>query len=208
MKPALHTLIACSLLALFWTPTSASLALQPVEAPAQGLEFEVDPLHSGVLFRIEHMQVSAFHGRFTKISGRYFLDQEDPAKCEVEISIDAASADSASEGRDKHITGPDFMNAKQFPTAEFRSTSIVPAEDSDPERPVYLVTGMLNLRGEEGEVTFPMTLIGEKVTRMGHRSGFEGRLTIDRREFGMERFPTEALGAEIELTFFIEGLHE
>jgi hypothetical protein len=53
-----------------------------------------------------------------------------------------------------------------------------------------------------------MTLIGNKETRMGHRSGLEGELTIDRRKFGMDSFPTEALGAEIELTFFIEGLHK
>jgi polyisoprenoid-binding protein YceI len=84
----------------------------------------------------------------------------------------------------------------------------VAGEDSTSKRRTYSVTGILNLRGVKGEVTFPMTLIGNKVTRMGHRSGLEGKLTIDRRKFGMESFPTEALSADIELTFFIEGLHK
>jgi polyisoprenoid-binding protein YceI len=208
MKPTYLTLILAGLLAIAWTSSAQSRVPSAASITDEALEFQVDSVHSGVLFRIEHMEVSAFYGRFTGLSGRYVLDADDPSGCEVQITIDTASADSASEGRDKHICGPDFLNAKQFPEATFRSTRIVAGEESASKRPTYSVTGILNLRGVKGEVNFPMTLIGNKVTRMGHRSGLEGKLTIDRRKFGMESFPTEALSADIELTFFIEGLHK
>ena len=208
MQPTLLTLLLAGLLAMAWTTGTPSLAAPVSATPTEAVEFKVDPLHSGVLFRIEHMQVSAFYGRFTGLSGRYALDADDPSKCEVQITIDTASADSGNEDRDKHIRSPDFLNVKQFPVATFRSTSIVAAKGSKSDRRTYSVSGVLDLRGVQGEVTFPMTLIGAKVTPMGHRSGLEGKLTIDRRKFGMDSFPTEALGAEIELTFFIEGLHE
>jgi polyisoprenoid-binding protein YceI len=208
MKPTYLTLILAGLLAIAWTSSAQSRVPSAAPIADEALEFQVDSVHSGVLFRIEHMEVSAFYGRFTGLSGRYVLDADDPSGCEVQITIDTASADSASEGRDKHICGPDFLNAKQFPEATFSSTRIVAGEDSTSKRRTYSVTGILNLRGVKGEVSFPMTLIGNKVTRMGHRSGLEGKLTIDRRKFGMESFPTEALSADIELTFFIEGLHK
>jgi len=208
MKPTYLTLILAGLLAIAWTSSAQSRVPSAAAIADEALEFQVDSVHSGVLFRIEHMEVSAFYGRFTGLSGRYVLDADDPSGCEVQITIDTASADSASEGRDKHICGPDFLNAKQFPEATFSSTRIVAGEESTSKRPTYSVTGILNLRGVKGEVNFPMTLIGNKVTRMGHRSGLEGKLTIDRRKFGMESFPTEALSADIELTFFIEGLHK
>jgi polyisoprenoid-binding protein YceI len=212
MKPTFLTLLLAGLLAVAWTSTAQSRVPGTALGADDALEFQVDAVHSGVLFRIEHMEVSAFYGRFTGVSGRYVLDADNPSGCEVQITIDTASADSASEGRDKHICGPDFLNAKQFPEATFKSTKIVAGKtsalDATPKRPTYSVTGILNLRGVEGEVTFPMTLIGNKETRMGHRSGLEGKLSIDRRKFGMESFPTEALSAEIELTFFIEGLHK
>ncbi|MDE0915334.1 MAG: YceI family protein [Planctomycetota bacterium] len=208
MKPTYLTLILAGLLAIAWTSSAQSRVPSAASNADEALEFQVDSVHSGVLFRIEHMEVSAFYGRFTGLSGRYVLDADDPSGCEVQITIDTASADSASEGRDKHICGPDFLNAKQFPEATFSSTRIVAGEESTSKRPTYSVTGILNLRGVKGEVNFPMTLIGNKVTRMGHRSGLEGKLTIDRRKFGMESFPTEALSADIELTFFIEGLHK
>ena len=208
MKPTYLTLILAGLLAIAWTSSAQSRVPSAASITDEALEFQVDSVHSGVLFRIEHMEVSAFYGRFTGLSGRYVLDADDPSGCEVQITIDTASADSASEGRDKHICGPDFLNAKQFPEATFSSTRIVAGEESTSKRPTYSVTGILNLRGVKGEVNFPMTLIGNKVTRMGHRSGLEGKLTIDRRKFGMESFPTEALSADIELTFFIEGLHK
>lgn len=206
MKSTLLTLLLSCFLAIAWTSSAQSRVSPTALAPDEALEFEVDGVHSGVLFRIEHMQVSAFYGRFTGLTGRYVLDADDPSGCEVQITIDTASADSGNEGRDKHIRGPDFLNVKQFPEATFRSTRIVAGEGESSKRRTYLVTGILNLRGVKGEVTFPMTLIGNKVTGMGHRSGLEGKLTIDRRKFGMESFPTEALSAEIELTFFIEGL--
>ena len=208
MKGAALTLLLGCFLAVTWTPSAQSHASSIPFVADEAVEFEVDAVHSGVLFRIEHLEVSAFHGRFTGLSGRYVLDADDPSGCEVQITIDAASADSGSEGRDKHICGPDFLNTKQFPEATFRSTRVVAGDSVASNRPTYSVTGILDLRGVKGEVTFPMTLIGNKETRMGHRSGLEGELTIDRRKFGMDSFPTEALGAEIELTFFIEGLHK
>lgn len=208
MKPELLTLLLVPCLAIAWNATAQSRALDTPAQSDEAVEFQVDAVHSGVLFRIEHMQVSAFYGRFTGLSGRYVLDADDPSACEVQVTIDTASADSGNEGRDKHICGPDFLNSKQFPEATFKSTKIVAGKSFSPKRRTYSVTGMLNLRGVESAVTFPMTLIGNKETPMGHRSGLEGKLTIDRRKFGMESFPTEALSAEIELTFFIEGLHK
>lgn len=173
------------------TPTTAS-------APAGGA-YDVDGGHSGVLFRIGHLGVSYFHGRFNAISGSYVLAAEDPGKSSVTIEIDTASVDTASERRDRHIKSPDFLNVQQYPKATFTSTSVRKKSDE-----VFAVTGDLSLHGETKEVTVEMTLTGEAETAMGQRSGFEGELTIRRSDFGMTGM-LDSLGDEVVLTIFVEG---
>ena len=177
----------------------ADSSLPPVAA-SDAVEFQVDPGHSGVLFRIGHLGVSNFYGRFNEVTGAYTLDEESAAGCSIQIEIACSSVDTNSEDRDKHIKGPDFLLTKQFPKASFTSTKI------SGSKPTYRVVGDLTLRGETREVEFEATLIGSKQTRMGYRSGFEGTFSIDRSDFGMDSFPKEALTEEIQLTFFIEGI--
>ncbi len=205
------TLLSLSLGCLALAVYDGSLP-EAQSSPPAGLadpaQFSIDPVHSGLIFRIEHMGVSAFYGRFTGISGEYTLDAQEPKACKVVAVVDTSTVDSFSEGRDKHICGPDFLNSKQFPNARFESTQVTALKVPEDERNTFEVRGKLELHGVTREVVIPMVLIGEKDLgkRMGYRSGLEGKLIIDRREFGMDSFPIEALGAQIELTFFIEGV--
>ena len=49
--------------------------LQAPSASAPGAEaYDVDPVHSVVLFRITHLNLSAFHGRFNDVSGTFTVD--------------------------------------------------------------------------------------------------------------------------------------
>src|SRR5262245_22642391 len=55
-------------------------------APGAATDFEVDAVHSSALFRIQHMGVSYFHGRFNAIDGHIALDAATPANSSVEIT--------------------------------------------------------------------------------------------------------------------------
>ena len=198
----MKTALALSFLALAGSSTYV-LAPDGAAAPAArrttASAYTVDPSHSGVIFRIEHMGVAPFYGRFNRIGGEYVLDREDPAGCSITVEIDAESVDTNSEDRDKHLCSPDFFNVKEYPKIRFESTKV----GSDGEGR-YRVTGDLSFHGVTKEVVIEARLIGEADTRMGPKSGFEGELVIDRNDFDVKTYPG-ALGDEVKLILFLEG---
>ena len=52
--------------------------------------YEVDGLHSSVVFRVGYMGVSNFYGRFNDVSGTYRLDFDNPSESSIDISIETA----------------------------------------------------------------------------------------------------------------------
>lgn len=186
--------------------TGASASPEPAAPPAPSAPradtFEIDPVHSGMIFRIGHLGVSNFYGRFNQVRGTFVLDQEHPGRSTVTVEIDAASVDSNSESRDRHIKSPDFLNVKEYPTITFDSKKVV-AKDGD----VFTVTGDLTFHGETRELTVDMTFTGESDTRMGYRAGFEGQFEIDRGDFGVKAL-SGAVGDEVRLILFVEGMRQ
>ncbi len=143
--------------------------------------YAVDGLHSSVVFRVGYMGVSNFYGRFNDVSGTYRLDFDNPSESAINIAIDTASIDTANGDRDKHLRGPDFFSAKEFPTITFTGTSFE-GVDADTIR----VTGDLTVRGVTEQVTVDIDWVGDRPDpRGGYRSGIDTVMTIDRSDFGV-----------------------
>jgi polyisoprenoid-binding protein YceI len=168
-------------------------------APAMAAEsFKVDPVHSNVIFRIKHLDVSFFYARFKEITGTFNFDE--PTGIAIEVKPE--SVDTKSEKLDTHLKSADFFNVKEFPTISFKSTAIKPVADKEG---TYEVTGDLTLHG----VTKPLTVTLEKSGMGadpwgGQRCGFEVLFTIKRSDFGMN-FMLDKLGDEVRLTVSVEG---
>jgi polyisoprenoid-binding protein YceI len=168
--------------------------------------FKIDSVHSSVVYRIRHLGVSNFYGRFGNKSGTFTLDPASPETASINVTIEAESVDSGNPNRDKHLKSPDFFNAVQFPTITFKSTSVKKTGEH-----TFEVTGDLTLLGQAKPVTAKLEYFGEKDTgpKFGHRAGFEATFTIKRTDFGMS-FMTEggALGNEVTVIAAMEGTKE
>ncbi|HVS12639.1 MAG TPA: YceI family protein [Thermoanaerobaculia bacterium] len=181
--------------------TLLGLGLPAVAVPAAAASYQIDAVHSSVLFKVKHFGVANVYGRFNEIAGTIEYDDAAPESGKVELVIQAGSVDTHAEDRDNHLRSPDFFNAAQFPTITFESTKVEKAGDD-----TYRVTGDLTLLG----VTKPVTLTVEKTGEGAHpRSqkpliGFEARGTIRRSEWGME-FMNGPLSDEVELIIAIEA---
>ena len=91
-------------------------------ATAQGADsYKVDNVHSTVIFRIKHLDSSYAYGRFNEVSGTFALEEADPTKGSLDFQVAADSIDTNNAKRDQHLKGPDYFNAKQFPTITFKS---------------------------------------------------------------------------------------
>jgi len=175
-------------------------------APTAGDDYEIDPVHAVVMFRIKHLDVSYYYGRFNQVEGSFTWDADDPAASSIEVVIDAASIDTNDPRRDRHVKGPDFLSVEEFPKITFESKRWAPKEGAEG---VYLVTGDLTLHGTTREVTVEATHSGEgdKGPRFGYRAGFECVFTVSRSDYGVSGLP-DALGDEIRLHVALEGLRQ
>jgi len=163
-------------------------------------EFTIDPVHSGVYFKILHLGLSNVFGRFNEFSGTFTIDPDDAGKCAFAMNIKTNSVDTNNGARDNHLRSPDFFNVKQFPAIDFRSTSVKAVNGG------YEVTGNLTMHGETKPITF--TLMGGKKAELKGvtRTGYSTELVLKRTDFGVgANIPPAALGEEVHIAIGIEG---
>ena len=169
----------------------------------RGKTFVVDPEHSAVLFRVQHLGAGPFWGRFNEISGQFKLDPKSNNDNFVKIEIKVASVDSNSRGRDAHLRKQDFFAAKEFPTITFESSKVTRKGDN------FEIKGTLTMRGVKKSVTTMAKHFGTKsmIPNFGLRSGYEAELSLKRGDFGINYgIDNGMLGNDIRVIIAIEGM--
>jgi len=160
---------------------AVALAALLAVPPTLGADtFVVDKGHSEVGFQIRHM-MSKVRGRFTDFEGRIEMDRTKPQASSVELTIQAASIDTANANRDKDLRGADFFDVEKYPTITFKSSRVTPKG-----KDAYDITGTLTMRGVSKEITLPVTFLGIMKNQRGVDSaGFETAVTLNRKDFGI-----------------------
>lgn len=154
------------------------LAASPLFAATE--TFTIDKVHSGAEFKIRHM-MSSVGGRFTDFAGTINLDRANPTASSVEFTIQAASIDTATPDRDKHLRSADFFDVEKYPTITFKSTKVAKTRTKD----TYDVTGDLTLHGVTKRITLPVVALGFGRDQWGERAGFELNTKLNRKDFGI-----------------------
>lgn len=141
----------------------------------------VDPAHTHVEFAIRHMMITTVKGRFGAITGSVVLDDTQPSKSSVDVTIDIASIDTREPQRDGHLRSGDFFDAETYPTMTFRSTRIDRASADQ-----FKVAGDLTIRNASRPIILQVTAEGRgKDPWGGERAGFSASATIKRSDFGL-----------------------
>lgn len=165
-----------------------------------GESYSLDPAHTAIVFKVEHMGLSWSYGRFNDVSGDFRVDPEKPASARFALAIKTESLDTGNAKRDEHLASPDFFNTKQFPVISFKSTAVKGVNDG------LEVTGDLTMHGETRPVTF--LLKGGKSGEFPpgvHRRGYSTHLKLKRSDYGMDKM-IPAVGDEIHIEISFEGV--
>lgn len=142
--------------------------------------FQIDKTHSEAAFQVRHL-ITKVRGRFADFAGSIDFNAETPATSTVRFTIQAASIDTNTPDRDAHLRSDDFFAVEKYPTITFESTAIAARGGND-----YDVTGQLTMRGVSKALTIPVTSLGKAVDPWGNeRIAFEGEVTINRKDFGL-----------------------
>jgi len=175
----------------------AMLGINAVAALAAD-NYKVDPAHSMIVFRINHMNTSNVYGRFNGVAGTLVVEGDEPVSFDAQVQT--KNVDTAVEARDKHLRSDTFFNAEEFPTISFKSKSVKKTGDK-----TYEVTGDLALHGVTKSITVSIDRIGSSDSpQMGHRIGFETVFSIKRSDYGMTNM-VGPVGDEVKLMVNLEA---
>lgn len=179
--------------------TASTTISTEIRLPAAGV-WKSDASHSTVGAIARHLMVTKVRGHFTDFEATITVAQQ-PADSSVVATIAAASLTSGNEQRDGHLLSPDFLDAEQFPTLEFRSTGLRQTGETTFDLP-----GEMTIRGVTKPVVFSVEyfgLVGDPWG--GERAGFSATAEINREEFGMTwNAALEAGGVLVGKKFTIE----
>lgn len=178
---------------------------------AEPVEYQIDPAHTQVLFKVRHLGISNVTGRFDVFEGSYTFDPDNAASSSVEATISAASVDTNEADRDKHLRSDDFLNVEKHPNITFKSKSVTkdPGDSDD-----YTIVGDLTINGVTKEVELDAEYGGHTTDPWGNgRTAFEAETKINRKDFGLTW--NKALdaggfvvGDEVKITLEVEGIHK
>ena len=143
--------------------------------------YTLDPAHTRIGFVARHAMVTKVRGAFNEFEGTGTLDGTNPANSRVQVTIDTASIDTRNAQRDEHLRGNDFLAMKEYPRITFSSTGVRQLDDT-----TFEVTGDLTIKGVTNSITVPFTFEGAAKDPFGNlRIGFEGSVTINRKDYGI-----------------------
>jgi polyisoprenoid-binding protein YceI len=171
----------------------------------QAVTWQIDPAHANAQFTVRHLSISNVSGQFNKISGTVEFDDKDVTKSSVNATIDAASIDTRENNRDTDLKSDGFFDVAKYPTLTFVSTSITSAGAGK-----LKMAGNLTIHGVTKPVTFDVDGPSDAIKDPwgNQRRGASATTTINRRDFGIIKYPAAAIGDEIKITLDIEFIHK
>lgn len=162
--------------------------------------YTLDPRHTTVLFKVDHMGLSTFVGRFNRVDATLEYDPKTPETAKLSAVIDTASIDVNNPDFAETLTGSSWFNSERYPQATFTTTTV---ELVDGSRARF--NGDLTMLG----VTVPIILDihfnggADNMLTGRYTLGFSASATIKRSQFGMDQF-VPAIGDDVELEIHAE----
>lgn len=180
----------------------ALLATLSPAAFADAQVYRFDPVHSQVVFNVDHNGYSRSFGRLHVKEGTIRFDPDHWEASSVDATIDLTSVDMGDASWDKAVRGSSLLDAARAPTARFVSDAVEKRGDDE-----GVAHGKLTLRG----VTLPLDIpfrvnrIGRTIYGLHTVAGFSARVTLDRKAYGMTS-NLNSIGTDVSVWLEIEGI--
>ncbi len=181
------------------------LCLAPLVAAAAPQTYRLDPVHTRVLFAIEHAGFSNALGTVSGSEGTLSFDADDWATATLSVSVPMQRLDLGDDKWNQAALARNLLDAERFPDARFVSTRIEPVDPTHAK-----VIGDLTLHGVTREVTLDVTLNAVKRHPMPpfrRTAGFSATTTLSRSAFGVDAWPS-MIGDEVQLRIEAEAVRD
>lgn len=181
------------------------LCTAPWAASAAPDTYRLDPVHTRVLFAVEHAGFSQALGTVSGSEGVLAFDPDDLSSATLTVSVPLQRLDLGDDKWNKAALARNLLDAERHPEARFVSTRIEPVDATHAR-----VIGELTLRGVSHEVALDVTLNAVKRHPMPpfrRTAGFSATATLSRSAFGVDAWPS-MIGDQVQLRIEAEALRD
>lgn len=162
--------------------------------------YELDSDHAALLFKVDHLGLSTFVGRFEKFAASLDFDPENMAASKLDAVVDMASVNVNNESFEKTLRGGSWFNVERFPQAHFYTTSVVNISGNQ-----VTFAGILEFLGKTQPVNIKVDFRGGAMNMLTARYtlGFAAETRFERSAFGLASY-IPAVGDEITIEVHAE----
>jgi polyisoprenoid-binding protein YceI len=166
--------------------------------------YKIDPQHATVLFKINHMGMSTFVGRFNKVDASLEFDPKKMAEAKLSAIIDMNSLDVNSNELQDSLRSSSWFDVAKYPQAFFKTTSV---QMLDEQRAIF--AGTLTLHGVTAPVFLQVTFNGggDNMLTGNYTLGFTATTQFKRSTFGVD-YLIPAIADDVNLEVYAEFQQE
>jgi polyisoprenoid-binding protein YceI len=173
-----------------------------IAAGAEPAYYTLDPVHTRVMFAIDHAGFSKAIGTVSGSTGSLVFDSQDWSSAKLQASVPMARIDLGDASWNKAALAGNLLDVEDHPTAEFVSTRVEPV---GPDR--ASVYGTLTLHGVAREIVLDAKFNAAKrhpLPPFRRTVGFSATTTLSRKDFGIDAWPS-VIGDAVELRIEAEA---
>lgn len=175
---------------------------------AQARTYALDPVHTRVMFAVDHAGFSRAIGTVSGSTGTLSLDPDDWSSARVEAWIPLERLELGDAVWNRATLAVNLLDAGRHPYAVFVSDRVepLPADDGAARARVH---GMLTLRGVSSPVVLEVTMNALKrhpLPPFRRTAGFSAVATLKRSDFGITAWRS-MIGEEVELRIEAEATY-
>ena len=197
--------IAAVLVSSLFLSACVSLITPKVESNVVKLkagQYSLDQSHATLLFKIQHLGLSTYVGRFNQFDASLKFDPNNIADASLSAVVEIDSLDINDDGLKNDLMGRSWFRQAEYPQATFESTSVRPSSETE-----FEFTGMLNWRGKQQPVVVKATFHGgaNNILSGKYTLGFSAKGSFLRSDFGMDKY-VPLVGDEVIVEAYAEFL--
>lgn len=171
------------------------LLLATTPALAETDAWRIDPVHTQILFSIDHQGFNQSLGLFKASAGSLSFDPDDWSAAHLDVRVDTASVLLGDAKWEEAVRSWRFLDAGRWPQARYRSHSV---EQLGTDRGI--VRGHLELHGQRRplDIAFRLNKLASDPYTFKRTAGFSATATLRRSDYGMDKV-LSAVGDEVQL---------
>ncbi len=199
-------LVFLSLIALLLSGCLSLFApsVEPQRLKLKAGQYRLDPKHTSVLFKIGHLNLSTYVGRFNQMDASLNFNPLQMDKTRLEATVEIASLDVNDKQLKETLLSDDWFNVSAFPQALLTTISVEPLTDN-----IFIFNALLTLKEKSLPIKLKAIFHGGADNWLSgfYTLGFSATGEISRTDFGIDSY-VPLVGDKVKIEIFAEFLKQ